>query len=126
MILSNFEEKNKEKSYDSCLQGFIKMYFTLKVLQLNIPISVSESSYWLWKLSENKNVYSESPCLLLSMNFKEFYCKHNASEMHLLDFWNKATEECKTRLLFSGQVAGGDSVCPPQPKPGQDPICWLP
>lgn len=39
---------------------------------------------------------------------------------------NKATEERKTRPLFSGKVAGGDSACPPQPKPGQDPICWLP
>lgn len=40
----HLRERSKEKNYGACLQGFCKMYFTLKASQLNVSISVSENS----------------------------------------------------------------------------------
>lgn len=46
------------------------------------------------------------------MNFKEFYYKHNASEMHLLDFRISPLKNAKQALCLVGQVTGGDSMYP--------------
>lgn len=68
-----------------------------------IPLLVSESSYRLRKLSDNKKVYAESPCLVLSVNFKGFYYKHNTSEMRLLDFRTRPLRNTKHSLCLVGK-----------------------